>query len=93
MLLPRSIVPNVVTDAGDGEGGVPLYPLEAAEGPLGCVAAVEQEVIYRVDSSSDGDKVSLGSEGALGVVEEGRLALDAGEHVDVTHDAVPDQTR
>ena len=56
MLLPRSIVANVVTDAGDGEGGVPLYPLEAAEGPLDSVASVEKKVIHRVDSSSDGDK-------------------------------------
>ena len=91
MLLPRSIVANVVTDAGDGEGGVPLNPLEAAEGPLGIGTPVEEQVIYRVDCSTDGDQASLRSDGALGVVEEGRLALDGGQHVDVTHDPVPDR--
>ena len=45
-LLPGSVVPHVVTDAGDGQGGVPLNPLQAAEGFLGGVASIEEKVIH-----------------------------------------------
>ena len=89
-LLPGSVVPHVVADAGDCEGGVPLHSLEAAEGSLGRVASVEEEVIDGVHRGTDGDEVCLRSDGTLGVVEEGGLPLDAGQHVDVTHDPVPD---